>query len=549
MEPTRHTVGYYPDTAARGSSRNVSPARHMFKAHVDCSFSPACSRRAFLEKALLGAAAAATAQSTARPINAAVLSPAAARAPSELADLEVHEAAALVQQRKVSPVELTQACLARIEALDSTLNAFITVTADSALAEARQAEAEVRRGMWRGPLHGIPVALKDLIDTAGVRTTAASALFKDRLPREDAVIVRRLRDNGAVLLGKLNMYEVAFGPTTKATSFFGRVSNPWATDRISGGSSSGAGAAVAAGLCFAAVGSDTGGSIRQPAAFCGVVGLMPSYGRVSTRGTMPLSRSADYLGPMTRSVVDAAIVLRAIAGYDPGEVTSYDMPVQDYAAALSRPRAPRMRVGVARDYFFESLDPQVSRIVDRAVSVFAKLGAEIHDVTLPESSGRTVIQVEAYSYHAASMAATPELYLPETLSKLRLGANIDMAAYIDAKLSLEQVRRSAPSIFRDVDAVLTPTTPVPPPKVSELPSTFDEIMANDAVLWRNTRPFNLLALPTISIPCGFTDLGMPVGFQLSAAPWQELQLLKIAHAYEQATNWNTRRPAITTGRA
>jgi aspartyl-tRNA(Asn)/glutamyl-tRNA(Gln) amidotransferase subunit A len=265
--------------------------------------------------------------------------------------------------------------------------------------------------MWRSPLHGIPIALKDLIDTAGVRTTAGSALFKDRVPREDAVVVQRLRESGAVLLGKLNMYEVAFGPTTtKATSFFGGVSNPWATERISGGSSSGAGAAVAAGLCFAALGSDTGGSIRQPAAFCGVVGLMPSYGRVSTRGAIPLSRSADYLGPMTRSVVDAALMLRVIAGYDASEATSYNMPVPDYAAALGRRRKVRTRIGLART-FFEGLDPQIRQIVDRAVSVFAKLGAEIHDVTLPESSGRTVIQVEAHSYHAATMTATPELYL------------------------------------------------------------------------------------------------------------------------------------------
>jgi aspartyl-tRNA(Asn)/glutamyl-tRNA(Gln) amidotransferase subunit A len=252
-----------------------------------------CSRRVFLEQAWISAAAVATTQAIARPVSAAMLSAVAANAPGELADLDLHQAAALVREKKVSPLQLTQACLARIATLDSRLNAFITVTAESALAEARQAEAELARGMWRGPLHGIPIALKDMIDTAGVRTTAASALFKDRIPREDAVIVRRLRDSGAVLLGKLNMYELGFGPTTKATSFFGRVSNPWATDRISGGSSSGAGAAVAAGLCFAAIGSDTGGSIRQPAAFCGVVGLMPSYGRVSTRGTIPLSRSAD----------------------------------------------------------------------------------------------------------------------------------------------------------------------------------------------------------------------------------------------------------------
>jgi aspartyl-tRNA(Asn)/glutamyl-tRNA(Gln) amidotransferase subunit A len=509
---------------------------------------PSCSRRVFLENTLMGAASLARGIGHSRhPMGLVMLNVAHVNAVDDVANLNLHEAATLVRQKKISPVQLAETCLARIEALNPMLNAFITVTPDSALAQARQAEAELQRGMWKGPLHGIPIALKDSIDTAGVRTTCGSALFKDRVPREDAAVVQRLRDSGAVLLGKVNMYEVAFGPTTTKTSFFGRVANPWATDRISGGSSSGAGAAVAAGLCFAAVGSDTGGSIRQPAAFCGVVGLMPSYGRVGTRGTVPLSRSADYLGPMTRSVVDTALVLRAIAGYDQDDVTSYNMPVQDYAAALSRPRGRRMRIGLARDYFFEGLDPQVRQIVDRAMSVFGKLGAQIHDVTLPVSSGRTVIQAEAYSYHAANMTATPDLYLPETLSKLRLGASIDMETYIEAKLSLEQIRRAAPNIFTSVDAVVTPTTPVPPPKASELPSTFDEIMANDAMLWRNTRPFNLLALPTISIPCGFTDLGMPVGMQLSGAPWQEMQLLTIARVYEQATDWNARRPTITAG--
>ena len=467
---------------------------------------------------------------------------------TDLASLTLQEAATLLRQKKASPVELTRACLARIEALNPVLNAFITITSESALAQAREAEAELQRGMWRGPLHGIPVALKDLIDVAGVRTTAGSALFKDRVAAEDAVVVQRLRQKGAVLLGKLNMYEVAFGPSTKATSAFGRVANPWSTEHISGGSSSGAGAAVAAGLCFAALGSDTGGSIRQPAAFCGVVGLMPSYGRVSIRGTIPLSRSADHLGPLTRSVVDAAIVLRAIAGYDPSEDTSYDMPVPNYAASLERPRPARMRIGLARTFFFEDLDPQVRQSVDRAVSVFAKLGAEIREVKLPMSSGRTVIQAEAYAYHAAGIASTPELYLPETLAKLRMGANIDLETYSKAKLSLEHIRRMAPVVFRDVDVVLTPTTPLPAPKASELPSTFDEVMALDAVLFRNTRPFNLLAFPTISIPCGFTEAGLPVGLQLSAAPWQESHLLTIAHAYEQATEWHKRRPITTAGR-
>jgi aspartyl-tRNA(Asn)/glutamyl-tRNA(Gln) amidotransferase subunit A len=484
---------------------------------------------------------------SARP-NSTAVSNAVVAAPDDIAYLDLHEAARLVRQKKVSPVQLAQACLTRIDALNPVLNAFITVTAESALAQARQAEAEVQRGRWRGPLHGIPIALKDLIETAGVRTTAASALFKDHVPREDAVVVRRLREAGAILLGKLNMHEVAFGPTTRATSFFGPVRNPWATERISGGSSGGSGAAVAAGLCFAALGSDTGGSIRQPAAFCGVVGLMPSYGRVSTRGAIPLSWSADYLGPMTRSVVDAALMLQAIAGYDANEVTSYDMPIQDYAGALRHSRSFRTRIGVARTFFYEAVDPEIKHAIDRAVSVFVKLGAEIHEVAVPVSSDRTVIQAEAFAYHSTRIATNPELYLPETLLKLRLGATIDMAAYMKARLSLDQLRRTAPKIFSDIDVLLTPTTPVPPPEVSDLPSTFDEIMANDAVMWRNTRPFNLLAFPTISIPCGFTDAGMPIGLQLSGPPWQEVQLLQCAHAYEQVTNWHSRRPTITAGR-
>ena len=507
------------------------------------------TRRVFLQNVLISAASIASGVGcSARSSTVAVPTTAAVTARNEIAYLDLHEAAALIRQKEVSPVQLTQACLARIDALNPVLNAFITVTAESALAQARQAEAEVQRGMWRGPLHGIPIALKDLIDTAGVRTTGASALFKDRLPREDAVVVRRLRESGAVLLGKLNMHEVAFGPTTRATSFFGPVANPWAVERISGGSSGGSGAAVAAGLCFAALGSDTGGSIRQPAAFCGVVGLMPSYGRVSARGAIPLSWSADYLGPMTRSVLDAALMLQAIAGYDPDEVTSYDMPVPDYVGALRNSRRLRLRIGVARAFFYDAINPQVKDAVDRAVSVFMKLGAEIHEVAVPVSSDRTVILAEAFAYHATSIATNPELYLPETLSKLRLGAPVDMPTYMKARLGLDQLRRTAPKIFSGVDILLTPTTPVPPPKLSELPSTFDEIMANDAVLWRNTRPFNLLAFPTISIPCGFTDTGMPIGLQLSGSPWQEAQLLQCAHAYQQVTNWHARRPTIKSRR-
>ncbi len=469
---------------------------------------------------------------------------AADTAPDDITSLKIHEVAALVKQRRISPVEITRACLARIEALNPLLNAFIAVTAESALSEARRAESEIQRGQWRGPLHGIPIGLKDLIDTAGVRTTAASALFKDRVPQEDAPVVQRLREAGAVFLGKLNMHEFAFGPTTRTTSYFERVRNPWALEHISGGSSGGSGAAVAAGFCYAALGSDTGGSIRQPASFCGIVGLKPTYGRVSTRGTIPVSWSADHIGPMTRSVVDTAIVLQAIAGYDEKEPTSYDMPVEDYGSAATSPGRLQMRVGVPREFFYSDLEPEVKQALEQAIATLMELSGEVREAALEVSKDRTVILAEAYAYHAENIATHPDLYLPETLAKLKLGAGIDMGTYIKARLKLDQHRRQCLKVFADLDVLATPTAPVPPPKSSEIPTRFDEIMSKDSLMWRNTRPFNLSALPTISIPCGFTKTGLPIGLQLSAAPWREAAVLRLAHAYEQATSWHARHPKI-----
>src|SRR5579864_3792486 len=294
------------------------------------------SRRAFLKETIAGGAALIAVQSRTAALSQEFSG--SAKPPSrtwggELVDLNIRDASELVRQRKVSPVELTHACLAQIEKLNPALNAFITVTAESATAEARAAEAEIQRGKWRGPLHGIPIALKDLFDTAGVRTTAGSGVFKDRVPEQDAEVVRRLKSAGAVLLGKLNMHEFAYGGTSVAT-YFGAVHNPWNLDRIAGGSSGGSAAAVAAGLCYGALGSDTGGSVRQPAAYCGIAGLKPTYGRVSTRGAVPLSWSLDHVGPMCRTVGDVALLLQGIAGYDPEDSNSVDAPVPDYAQAL-----------------------------------------------------------------------------------------------------------------------------------------------------------------------------------------------------------------------
>jgi aspartyl-tRNA(Asn)/glutamyl-tRNA(Gln) amidotransferase subunit A len=499
------------------------------------------SRRSFLGTALGGSAGYLfSVERWTRTETAVNLNSPAAATSSDLTNLNLHEVASMIKAKKISPVEITRACLARIEQLNPSLNAFITITADSAMVQARQAESEVQRGEWRGPLHGIPIALKDLIDTAGVRTTAASALFKDRIPEEDATVVRLLRNAGAVLLGKLNMHEFAYGGTS-ATSYFGRVSNPWNHEYITGGSSGGSAAAVAAGLCYGALGSDTGGSIRQPAACCGIVGLKPTYGRVSTRGVIPLSWSADHIGPMTRSVEDAAILLQAIAGYDASEVTSYDKPVEDYAAATN-PGISALRIGVPRDFFYAGLDSEIKEAVEQALAVLEKLGTAIRDIKMEVSSDRTVIRSEAYAYHSENVAKHPELYLPETLAKLRMGASIDTATYIKAHHQIEQLRREIPKLFAAVDVLVTPTTPVPPSRIEELPADFDKLLAWESVMFRNTRPFNLSGLPTISVPCGFTKTGLPIGLQISGAPWRESVVLRLAHAYQQATSWHLQHP-------
>jgi len=338
----------------------------------------------------------------ARPIQ----SHAAGAPASDATWLSLSEASRLVRDKKISPVELTKSCLNRIERLNPKLNAFITVTAESALAQAREAETEIQRGHWRGPLHGVPIALKDLFDTAGIRTTAASGLFKERIPTQDGEVVRRLKGAGAVLLGKLNMHEFAYGGSS-VISYYGAVHNPWSLDHMAGGSSSGSAVAMAAGLCYGAVGSDTGGSIRQPSAYCGTVGLKPTYGRVSTRGVIPLSWLYDHVGPMTRSVADAAAMLQVLAGYDSEDANSADKPVPDYMAAL-RENGP-LRVGVPRAYFYEGLHPDIESAMNAALTVIGKIASSVRDIEMPASNDTTILRAEAYAYHAENVKKSPEL--------------------------------------------------------------------------------------------------------------------------------------------
>src|SRR5712691_5926375 len=428
----------------------------------------------------------------------------------------IREIAEQFRKGSLSPVELTTDCLARIERLNPKLNAFITVTAESAMAQARQAEAEIRRGEWRGPLHGVPLALKDLIDTVGIRTTAASSLFEDRIPSEDATVVRRLKEAGAVLLGKQNLHEFAYGGSSMV-SYFGEVRNAWNAEHISGGSSGGSATAVAARLGYGAIGTDTAGSIREPAALCGVVGLKPTYGRVSARGVIPLSISLDHVGPIARTVADAAVILQVIAGFDAKDKASVDVP-------------------------FEDLDADVGSATNHALSGLATMGAELREIELPVPTNRTLQSAESYAFHAEFVARSPELYQPETLRRIRSGENVSQETLLECRRELERARRDIAATFAAVDLVVTPTTPIPAPSIAELKQNPDLLRPRELLLLRNTRPINVWGLPAISIPCGFTPAGLPIGLQIIGPHWGEAKVLQLAQAYEQATTWHKREP-------
>ncbi len=448
------------------------------------------------------------------------------------------ETSKLLRSRQVSPIELTRECLARIEELNPKLNAFITVTADSALDEARQAEAEIQHGEWRGPLHGIPLALKDLIDTAGVRTTAASALFKDRIPAEDAEVVKRIKAAGAVLLGKQNLHEFAYGGSS-LVSYFGDVHNAWNPEHIAGGSSGGSATAVAAGMCYGAIGTDTAGSIREPASLCGVVGLKPTFGAVSTRGVIPLSQSLDHVGTIARTVEDAAIIFQAIA-------KETDV-VQGWGSAspvrIEDPPAHKLRIAVPRKFFCEELDPEVASAFEQALSVLSTM-SDISEINLEVPIDRTLQKAESYAYHCEFVRQSPELYQPETLRRIRTGEGISPEDAAQCKRELQEARKQIASVFNDVDLLITPTTPTPAPVISELKANPDLLRPRELALLRNTRPMNVWGLPAISVPCGFTQCGLPIGLQIIGPHGGESEVLQLAHAYEQATTWHQHLPNL-----
>jgi aspartyl-tRNA(Asn)/glutamyl-tRNA(Gln) amidotransferase subunit A len=463
---------------------------------------------------------------------------------NELCYLTIAEASAGLRRKDYSPVDLTEACLKRIEALDGKLHSFITITAERARAQARQAEQEFASRKERGPLHGIPIALKDLYMTKGLRTTCHSAVLENWVPDYDATTVLKLEEAGTILLGKLGMHEFAFGgPSVDAP--FPAVRNPWNPAHIPGGSSSGSGAALAAGFCYGALGSDTGGSIRTPSAHCGIVGTKPTYGRVSRYGVVPLSWSLDHAGPMARSVEDCALLLQAIAGYDAKDAASANVPVPDFQADL-RGGIKGLRVGVPRAGWFDEnlgVDGQTETVFNQALQALKNLGATIIDIDgKPFSTARlanqTILVCEAYAYHEKTYQETPMKFGSTVKRRMLEGAFLSAADYLTAQRARSVLNEQIRANFNRVDVFAVPTAPRPP-------ETFEGMDPNEQNLRPSfTHPFNLTGLPAISVPCGFTPDNLPIGLQIAARPFEESTALRVAYSYEQVTPWHERRPVI-----
>jgi aspartyl-tRNA(Asn)/glutamyl-tRNA(Gln) amidotransferase subunit A len=469
---------------------------------------------------------------------------------AELVWASMGDLARLVATKAVSPVEVVQAHLDRISALDGTLRSYITVMADSARAAAKAAEAAVMARQPLGPLHGVPVGLKDLYCTKGVKTTGGSRILGDWVPAEDATVVTRLAAAGSITLGKLNMHEFAYGPEG-LNPHYGTAWNPWdaATHRICGGSSSGSGAAVAAGLCPGALGSDTGGSIRIPSALCGLTGIKPTYGRVSRAGVLPLAWSLDHVGPMCRSAADCALMLGAMAGYDPRDPSTSALPVPDYAAALTG-QVKGLRIGLLRRSFLEAAGASQRLAVEQAVKTLEGLGASVRDVTLDQmkyAAGvvAAVISVEAYAYHEAWLKTRGAEYGPDVRERLLVGAFVSGADYLKGQRVRRLLRDEVDQVLGGVDVLIAPTVPIAATEVGA--REVDVNGRREPVrpsLIRYTRPFNASGHPAASVPCGFTPDGLPIGMQVIGRSFDEATVLRVADAYQRVTDWHTRRPPL-----
>ena len=451
---------------------------------------------------------------------------------SDLCMLSLEDVAHQIAFKEVSPVEVTQAVLDRIERLNPSLNAYVTVTGDGAMAAAHAAEREIAGGEYRGLLHGVPVGIKDLFQTKGVRTTAGSKILANWIPDEDATVVRKLAEAGAISVGKLGMHEWAFG-TTSDNVHFGSIRNPWNTEHVPGGSSGGSGVAAAAGLAFATLGSDTGGSIRMPAAACGCVGLMPTYGRASLYGAVPLSWSLDHPGPLTRTVRDAAIVLQAISGYDPRDPATEDIAVPDMLEDIER--GPKgLRIGVPKQYFWENVEPDVLALVRKAISNMEAAGAIVREVDWPRvleynAAFITVMFAEAVAYHAPTFPSRRDDYGPQVAALLNIGLTFTGAQLASAmRLMQEERRGGADAILAGVDVLAVPTMPVVAPTIAA--SRLEDPGARMASF---TGPFDFTGQPALSVPCGLTPAGLPASIMFAARRWDEASALWAGRAYEQ----------------
>lgn len=460
---------------------------------------------------------------------------------SSLTRLTIERLAPRLAGGEVSPVELTDAYLDRIATRDGDLNAFIVVTAEDARQQAQAAETEIRRGHYRGPLHGIPVALKDLFDVAGLPTTAGSRLFLDNVARTDAPSVARLRAAGAVFLGKLNMHEVAYG-VTGDSSHFGPVRNPWDTGRSPGGSSSGSAAAIAAGLCAAATGTDTGGSIRMPATLCGIVGLKPTFGRVSKRGVIPLSFSLDHAGPMARSVYDVAVMLQAMSGYDPLDPASIDRPVPSFTADLDR-GARGLTIAVDPDYSLVGATADVLDGLRHTLEILRHHGATVIEVSVPRLRDASrlaldILNAEASAFHEDRLRTRRDEFQPDVASRLELGFQVSGMAYGRAVEFRAQLARDFEAVFAQADIFLAPGTAVPAPLRGATEVVIDGAPVNmREAIARYTRPFNLLGLPVLAVPSGISGEGLPIGVQLIGRPWDEAAVLRAGRIIEGDRPW------------
>jgi len=485
----------------------------------------------------------------------------------ELPFLTIKQASTLIKQKELSPLELTKSILERIQEKDEKLNTYITVLSEKALESAKKAEEEISSGNYLGPLHGIPLGLKDIFVTKDITTTCGSKMLENFIPPYDATVTQKLLDSGAVILGKNNMDEFAMGSSTE-TSYFGPTANPWDLERVPGGSSGGSASATAASLCLGSVGTDTGGSIRQPAALCGVVGMKPTYGRVSRFGMIAFASSLDQAGPLTNTVEDTAIILNAISGADPKDSTCLDIPVPDYTQSL-KSDLKGLKIGIPKEYFVDGMDKDVENASKKAISEMENLGAEILEISLPHtqyavltyyiiapseaSSNLARYDGVKYGFRAEGAQTLRDMYFKtraqgfgdEVKRRIMLGTYALSSGYYDAYyLKAQKVRtlikNDFDEAFKNVDAIVAPTTPEVAFKIGEKTQDPIKMYLSDVL----TIPCNIAGLPGISIPCGYSSNGLPIGIQVLGKPFDEETVIHVAHAYENNTNWAKKRPEV-----